>query len=326
MGPRRRCCTWPPSYARLKCLKQLVKLHASMHLLFLFASHAVVSSSLTLLNKRIAVTVFQPWTIILLVCSASSLISLLIDLPFKTIKPLRLSQLPGCVAISFLFTLCLVSSISGLHRVHVPMAVVGKNLTPFLTSLLEALVLQAPLHSSTLLALCVGVAGGGIYLVGDANASAIGLLFVIVNATCVAVTAVCEKLVTGQKNQSPHGLGFLRNAMAVPFVAVMLLTDVEASLRSFRVVWDAGAFTWMHILVTAFFSSISGTLLFELQTRVTATTTQVASLCYKLASTTLSLVLFPGSRNDIGGLAILGYALSMVGVGLYSHSRNRMKK
>jgi len=295
----------------------------SMHILFLFASHAVVSSSLTLLNKRIAVTVFQPWTIILLVCSASALISLLMDLPFRTIRPISLSQLPGCVAISFLFTLCLISSISGLHRVHVPMAVVGKNLTPFLTSLLEALVLQAPLQSDTLLALCVGIVGSGLYLLGDTNASALGLGLVIINATCVSVTAVCEKLVIGQKNQSPHGLGFLRNAMAVPFVAVILLTDVEESLRSFRIVWDAGALTWMHILVTAFFSSISGTLLFELQTRVTATTTQVAALCYKLASTTLSLVLFPGSRNDIGALAVLGYALSMLGVGLYSHSRNR---
>jgi len=203
------------------------------------------------------------------------------------------------------------------------MAVVGKNLTPFLTSLLEALVLQAPLQSSTLMALCVGLVGGGLYLLGDTNASALGLALVVINATCVSVTAVCEKLVTGQKNQSPHGLGFLRNAMAVPFVAVILLTDVEESLRSFRVVWDAGALTWIHILVTAFFSSISGTLLFELQTRVTATTTQVASLCYKLASTTLSLVLFPGSRNDIGALAVLGYALSMLGVALYSHSRNR---
>merc|ERR1712110_981490 len=125
------------------------------------------------------------------------------------------------------------------------------------------------------------------------------------------------------KKQSPHGLGFLRNAIAVPFVAIMLLTDVEASMRSFRVVWNAGVWTWMHILVTAFFSSITGTLLFELQTRVSATTTQVASLCYKLASTILSLVLFPGSRNDIGALAVLGYALSMLGVGLYSHSRNR---
>jgi len=300
-------------------------IHTIMQLVLLFASHAVVSSSLTLLNKRIAITVFQPWTIILLVCTTSAVISLIIDLPFRTIRPLRWSQLPGNLAISFLFTLCLVSSISGLHRVHVPMAVVGKNLTPFLTSVLESLLLHTPLRRGTLIALSFGLAGGCIYLLGDANASVMGLLFVLCNAVCVSVTAVCEKFVTSQKEQSPHGLGFLRNAMAVPFVAVILLADVEASVQSFHEVWNAGLMTWIHILVTALFSSMSGTLLFELQTRVTATTTQVASLCYKLASTGLSLLIFPGSQRDIGVLAVLGYALSMLGVALYSHSRMRDK-
>jgi len=53
---------------------------------------------------------------------------------------------------------------------------------------------------------------------------------------------------------------------------------------------------------------------------VTATSTQVASLCYKLASTVLSFLFFPASRNDVGLVALLGYALSTVSISLYMFS------
>merc|ERR550525_2218543 len=74
---------------------------------------------------------------------------------------------------------------------------------------------------------------------------------------------------------------------------------------------------WSSMLLTAFFGALSGMLLFHLQSRVTATSTQVASLCYKLASTLLSLVLFPASLNDVGFVAFLGYSLSTASISLY---------
>lgn len=61
-----------------------------------------------------------------------------------------------------------------------------------------------------------------------------------------------------------------------------------------------------------------GLLLFELQSRVAATSIQVANLCYKVVTTLLSLVLFPESIRDIGAMAVLGYSLSMVGIALYA--------
>eukprot|EP00439_Symbiodinium_sp_Y106_P071083 s250_g12.t1 len=59
-------------------------------------------------------------------------------------------------------------------------------------------------------------------------------------------------------------------------------------------------------------------LVFTLQGRVSATTTQIASLCYKLATTALSLVLFPEAQRDLGLLALMGYGLSTVSVALYA--------
>ena len=102
------------------------------------------------------------------------------------------------------------------------------------------------------------------------------------------------------------------------------------------------------------FSGAAGLFIFTLQGRVSATlpgwseacgtwlvliapvrfdilrTTQIASLCYKLATTVLSLVVFPQAtvkcrsqswvqaRKDLGWLAFVGYGLSTVSVALYA--------
>jgi len=161
-----------------------------MQLALVFACHAVTSSTLTLLNKRIAVSVSFPWLAVMLQCIGTVVVSFILDIPFRSIKPVRWKHLPGALLISSLFTLSLASSISGLRRVHIPMAVVGKNLTPFLTAMLEALLLRAPLSIWTVLSLVVGTAGGCIYLAGDANASTEGLLFIMLNALCVHLREV----------------------------------------------------------------------------------------------------------------------------------------
>lgn len=59
---------------------------------------------------------------------------------------------------------------------HVPMVVVGKNLGPFCTALLETLILKAPLNPRTLFALLIGVLGSTLYAMGDANSDVEGCL------------------------------------------------------------------------------------------------------------------------------------------------------
>jgi len=297
-----------------------------MQLALVFACHAVTSSTLTLLNKRIAVSVTFPWLAVMLQCMGTVVVSLLLNIPMRTIKPVRWSHLPGALLISSLFTLSLASSISGLRRVHVPMAVVGKNLTPFVTAILETLLLRAPLSIWTVLSLVLGTFGGSIYLIGDANASSQGLFYVMLNAFCVALTCISEKFVTDSKQQSPLGLSLLRNALAVPFVGLFILADPSASMAAWQEIVDAGPPMWGGMFLTSLFGALSGMLLFSLQTRVTATSTQVASLCYKLASTLLSFVFFPASRQDVGVIALAGYAISTVSVSLYVFSPRSPKK
>merc|ERR1719362_1995132 len=149
----------------------------------------------------------------------------------------------------------------------------------------------------------IGTCGGIIYLVGDTNASTNGLMFIIVNAVSVALTCISEKFVTKQKQQSPLGLCLLRNALSVPFIALFLLADPAATVQASREIIQAGPATWFSMMLTSVIGAVSGTLLFLLQTKVTATTTQVAALCYKLISTVLSLVVFPTSRHDVGFIA-----------------------
>jgi len=175
------------------------------------------------------------------------------------------------------------------------------------------------------LSLLIGTCGGIIYLMGDANASANGLLLVMVNAVCVALTCISEKFVTAKKQQSPLGLCLLRNALSVPFIALFLLADPAATVRASREILQADSTTWFSMMATSVIGAVSGTLLFTLQTKVTATTTQVAALCYKLISTLLSLLLFPTSRDDVGFIAFLGYSLSMLSIGLYTFCKTKIK-
>lgn len=288
----------------------------------LFVGHALCSSTLTLLNKGIAVTVHAPWLVVLLQCAGSAACSLIIDTRLKSMRRIELKALLPNVWIAFLFTLCLVSSISTLRRVHIPMAVVGKNLTPFLTAMMEVFVPGSPPMSlQTLIGLIIGTLGGAIYLIGDANTTAYGILLSLLNAGVVALTAISEKQVTTKREQSPLGLCFLRNALAVPFLAMFVCADLRASYEAWHVILHSGPLFYVQMLLTAFISAISGTLLFQLQLRVTATTTQVASLCYKLATTLMSLVLFPASLNDIGLVALTGYVLSTVSISIYMFTK-----
>jgi len=81
---------------------------------------------------------------------------------------------------------------------------------------------------------------------------------------------------------------------------------------------NASNYCLMVLAVSTIFSAAAGLLVFTLQGRVSATTTQIASLCYKLATTALSLVLFPEAQRDLGLLALMGYGLSTVSVALYA--------
>lgn len=283
----------------------------------IFGLHSVCSICLTLLNKQLAEEIPFPLTIVLFQCLASIPFTLIANARFNQIKTIRTSHLPGALLISVLFISCLASSLLGLKRVHVPMVVVGKNLGPFWTALLETVILKAPLNPRTLFSLLIGVLGSTLYAMGDANSDLEGLFWVGSNALLVAFTSVSEKYVVRNVDQAALGFSLYRNAVAIPLLWILMTVGMENFGGALEAFSKASSFCWSVFAASTVFSAAAGLFIFTLQGRVSATTTQIASLCYKLATTVLSLVVFPQARKDLGWMAVLGYSLSTLSVALY---------
>lgn len=286
-------------------------------LVLLFCCHACVSVSLTILNKKIMVAFTYPWSTVLIQCCASVAIISIIGSFTNTIGPVRKSHLNSALLVSSLFVLCLISSFYGLQRVHVPMVVVGRNLTPFCTAFLEVLIVKTPLKLDTLAPLVISVTGSIIYAYGDSNTETTGVSYVLLNSAIVAVTCVSEKRVVGKEDQTPLGWSLYRNALAVPFLLVVLLCGLEDTRMAVEALRYGSWETWWLLFISSCFSASAGFMIFKLQTRVSATSTQVANLGYKVVTTIVSLIVFPESRRDIGLLAYVGYLLSFCGIALY---------
>ena len=198
------------------------------------------------------------------------------------------------------------------------MVVVGKNLGPFCTAILEALFLDVPLGTQTLGAMLIGLVGSAVYALDDANSDLEGVGLVGLNAGLVACTAVCEKYVVKTVDQGALGLSLYRNILAVPLLGILLALGVESFPEAMYALAQASKQSLLVLAVSTVFSAAAGLLVFTLQGRVNATTTQIASLCYKLVTTSLSLVLFPEAQKDLGLLAFVGYGLSTVSVAVYA--------
>eukprot|EP00435_Cladocopium_sp_Y103_P054955 s282_g18.t1 len=217
----------------------------------IFGLHSVCSICLTLLNKQLAEEIPFPLTIVLFQCLSSIPFTLLANARFNQIKTIRTSHLPGALLISVLFISCLASSLLGLKRVHVPMVVVGKNLGPFWTALLEALILKAPLNPRTLFSLLIGVLGSTLYAMGDANSDLEGLFWVGSNALLVAFTSVSEKYVVRNVDQAALGFSLYRNAVAIPLLWILMTVGMENFGGALEAFSKASSFCWSIINLTS---------------------------------------------------------------------------
>ncbi|CAE7039365.1 GONST4 [Symbiodinium natans] len=273
----------------------------------------------------------------------------LANVRLRQIKAIRWSHFPGGMLVSSLFTLCLTSSLVGLRRVHVPMVVVGKNLGPFCTAILESLLLEAwrgrqPMIEQRDEFLIFLDPGAGKYtvchgrrelrhLVCDKffrDSVAERLKWVLRDAALfaaaedlegvflVGLNAALEKYVVRTVDQAALGFSLYRCVLAVPLLGIMLALGMEDVYDALLAIVNASNYCLLVLAVSTIFSAAAGLLVFTLQGRVSATTTQIASLCYKLATTALSLVLFPEAQRDLGLLAFIGYGLSTVSVALYA--------
>merc|ERR1719424_1249553 len=130
--------------------------------------------------------------------------------------------------------------------------------------------------------------------------------------------SVCEKRTVMLRDQSSLGLCLYRNALAAPLLALPVIAGIERP----DAVWDAllrmDFWTWLLLLLSACSSAIAGLLIFELQRLVSATTTQVANLCYTLAIAVLGGAVFHNTHGIGDYWSFLGCVLSAASVGLYA--------
>lgn len=289
-----------------------------MHLAFVFSAHALVSISLTLLNKALARSFPFPWLAVVLQCIGCVCITLIVNSWVKDLKPWNHAHLIDAIKLASLFVLCLSSSYYGLQRVHVSMVIVGKNFTPFVVTILECLIFGTSLSAKTVVGIFFSFVGSVLYSLNDNSLEATGLLLVVINAIIVALTCVCEKQIVVRKHQTPFGYSLYRNAFAVPVIAIPFCLQLEDPYAGITALQSSSWWVSFLIFVSSLFGTCAGLVLFELQSRVRATTTQMASLSYKLATTLLSLVFFPESRAAVGYLGWMGYMLSLCGVAIYA--------
>jgi len=279
-----------------------------------------------------------PWCTALFQCAASVPFILLMDLLPRRAKPTRSANPLDVFVLSTLFMLCSSSSLQGLRHEVLPIVIVGKSLAPISCILLEHIVLQTPLTTPSLAALFVGALGGALCAlhspsVGPAlatNASrgdtgggvgAEHAIFVaVMSSALMACMSVCEKRTIMVKDQSTLGLCLYRNALAAPLLALPVLAGIERPEAVWVTLADADAFTWFLLLLSACSSAFAGLLIFELQRHVSATTTQVANLCYTLVTAVLGGAVFHSAHGGRDYWSFLGFALSAASVCLYAAS------
>lgn len=218
------------------------------------------------------------------------------------------------------------------------MFILGKSLASIGCLFLEHAVEQMPLRAPSIATLVLGAVGGMLCalhrtdrspaLVSKAAAmqEAQGVLkqlsiadqamsVIFMNAVLMACMSVFEKRTVRLREQSSLGLCLFRNALAAPLLALPVFAGIERLDAAWGSLLDLDAMTWLLMVLSACLSAFAGFLVFELQRFVSATTTQVANLCYTLLTALLSGAVYHNA-GDIW--AFIGFALSAASVCLYA--------
>lgn len=288
----------------------------------LFLCQGLLSVSLTLLMKSILRQDYFPfpWACVFMQCVLGLPIVGAIGGQIHSVKAVRPSHVNVAVVLSSLWAVCMASSFYGLRGVNVPMAVMGKNFSPLLTAILESAFLGSPLTARVLVNLALNLVGGSLYVVGDENRDLFGMTAVGMNTCLVAFTAICEKHIVGKSVQTPLGLSIYRMTLAAPMAALPAILGLEDWADAWRFLLGGGGALWAMMLAVVASSSMMTLVVFDLQRTVRATTMQVASLGYNILTTLISFAVFPKSREQMTVLAVVGYMISAISVGMYIYS------
>jgi len=270
-----------------------------------FIAHGFSSISLILLNKSIALEFPYVWTMLLIQNLASMFLSALVFA--ARISPLRIpnSEILPRIALNTVVLLAVLwCSIEALRHASVPLYVLARNAVPFGTALLDSLFMGREITRRALLSMVITLIGTIIYTTGDNDTQYRGFVIVFINSALVSGMCVYESALMGRAKDlfTPVEMNFFRTSMSTPFV--LALWNENPSYEELR---QSAAM----LIFSGFIAFSIGTLLYYLQSIVSATTIQMANITYKFATVVVSRVTHPA---EISWMGWLGYGICTLGV------------
>ena len=228
------------------------------------------------------------------------------------VSPVRfrhfLPSFPG----SILFVLVLLLSNASLGYVSLPVFVVANNLRPLSTAAIEFAYSGACISGKRASSL-VGIALGAIVTaLSISDREFKGLTMAAINTPLVSLLNVIDgRFMRSVKHeQTPAGINLYRL-----ITSLVLLGGVALFEEKSPELTDLDIASVKLLLMSGITCTFAGVSLFELQTRTSATSIQVANVGFKIITTVVSLFTH-GEYPSIAGWA--GYAVSTAGVLLYS--------
>ncbi|CAD7971585.1 unnamed protein product [Amoebophrya sp. A120] len=305
---------------KMQFLSKVFEFHdaATRWLAFLFLGHACSSIVLILMNKSIAIRFPHNFTTV-----AVQNLGTLGGAGFLHVTGIHALKLPPrkylwrIVLNSAWLITVLWASIAALGKVSVPLYVLARNTVPFLTALLDRVLLGVRMSWRTIGGLLLTFVGTAIYTLAEAEMEYTGLIYAMLNVVFVSTICVYEsvtmKLV--KKELSAIQLNFYRVLFSMPFLPPILYYEWTSASVGFAEIQELIRPVFIQLVLSALLAFSIGSFLLGLQGLCSATTIQLANISYKFVTTMVSRLTHPSEVQFIGWV---GYAICTAGLVQYA--------
>jgi drug/metabolite transporter (DMT)-like permease len=287
----------------------------------LLFANGIISISLSILNKSIAVDFPFPCAVVIfqnlcaIVCTF-----ILVKQNRELVRAFRLNHLFYSIPITVVFVFALWVSLFSLSTVNLTLYAVATYFRPVFSCALEFVIARTTIGRSRIFGLLLIVVGAIVASCNLSYAEFRGFRLALLNTVAVSFLSVLENYSMRKlkAEQTPIGVNLYRLVLSVPLLtAVAWFTESDLDWHSVSVP------TIVLILASGVVCLFAGIVMYALQSVTTSTTILVAGAGYKLITSILS-VFVHGHVPD--AWVVLGYAVSSLGFFLYANEANRTAK
>ena len=282
----------------------------------LFIAYGLVSILMTFLNKNLVRTFPLLLTTLFLQNSGAVLASLfLYGFNFQRMEKIKISHfLPALFNAVWLLAV-IFTSMKALQHVSVPLYALASNARPLSTAVVEFVWSGVRLSFVRVLSLFCIVAGAALFAFNDSSVSNKGLAYAVWYTVLVAGLSVYENsmMKSMKTEQTPFGVNLYRLVLCTALIAVLMVQTEDYSL-----VFEIEKSTQIVLLSSSGLCLMIGIVMFHLQNRATATSIQVANVCFKLMGTVASIIIHPEQATAVTLQGWVGYLISTIGFISYS--------